>query len=220
MEGGVSLNQNLPIIVGESNPYGADPHYALYPDPPGCAGERLCHRVMGLRRGTYLSSFERVNLVQGPKWNAPVARTAAANIAADCSKTRTIVLLGRKVASAFGYAGWKGIVWRPGTAYAPDLKFVVIPHPSGRNKVWNDRGVVASWRGVLLAALPDVPFGEADQLPTPEELFGPPLPQPSGMHFEVQFECVYCKSEPDYRGTCSCSHAPCVHQVDVNRRSK
>jgi hypothetical protein len=29
-----------PLLVGESNPYGGDPAFALYPSPPGCAGLR------------------------------------------------------------------------------------------------------------------------------------------------------------------------------------
>jgi hypothetical protein len=199
------LNPNLPIIVGESNPYGAGPHYALYPDPPGCAGERLCHRVMGLRRGTYLSSFERVNLLQGPKWSAPLARMAAAEMRGRTN--RVVILLGRRVAEAFGYRG----------AIIPSGEDdVLLPHPSGRNRIWN-REMVMKCRKLLCLALPSLPFGEVDELPLLRDVLGERVP---GAFFKVQFECVYCKSEPDYRGTCSCSHAPCVHQADVNRRSK
>jgi hypothetical protein len=38
------------VLVGESNPYGADPYYALYPAPDGSAGHRLCCLVLGMTR--------------------------------------------------------------------------------------------------------------------------------------------------------------------------
>jgi hypothetical protein len=36
------------LLLGEANPYGGDPRYALYPEPEGSSGWRLCHMVMGL----------------------------------------------------------------------------------------------------------------------------------------------------------------------------
>jgi hypothetical protein len=52
-----------PLLVGEVNPYGGDPYYALYPAPDGCSGHRLCYLILGMRREDYLESFERINLV-------------------------------------------------------------------------------------------------------------------------------------------------------------
>lgn len=69
-----------PLLVGEQNPYQADPRlaqrFALYPDPPRCAGWNLCHKIMGLPEREYLARFDRVNLCAG-KWGVREARETA-----------------------------------------------------------------------------------------------------------------------------------------------
>lgn len=67
-----------PLLVGEQNPYGADPKFALYPYPENSAGGRLCFKVFGLTRHEYLARFDRVNLCSGKwsmsrAWNEPGA---------------------------------------------------------------------------------------------------------------------------------------------------
>lgn len=213
------MNPNLPIIVGESNPYGDDPHYAMYPEPDGCAGWRLCHKVMGLRRGTYMSSFERVNLLQGPKWSAPRARRAANELCERSGGNRIWILLGTKVKEAFAIYGG-----------APQVLFwghqannvVVLPHPSGRCRVWSEPGIVEKCRELLKKALPDIPFGEIDHPPLPKDV--PHLferqPRVPGTFMDLRFTwCTSCVNEPDYRGPCDCEHAPCVHQQPTVTRS-
>jgi hypothetical protein len=150
-----------PLIVGESNPYGGDEYFALYPEPPGCAGDRLCRFVMGLRRATYMQTFERVNLVQG-KWSAPRSRERAAEIIGKGIEGRLFnihILLGRRVAQAFGFPDH----WQP-----PRLRergcvvFLMLPHPSGRNRAWHNPGMVEACREMLCGVLPRVPFGELE----------------------------------------------------------
>ncbi len=104
-----------PLIVGESNPYGADPQFALYPAPDGCSGHRLCCLILGMHRAAYMESFERVNLCAG-KWSAPAAR----NMARELVSSRMIlgrpapkfVLLG-VIASVLGPA----LAWACATAF-------------------------------------------------------------------------------------------------------
>jgi hypothetical protein len=61
------------VLVGESNPYGADPRYALYPLPPQASGGRLA-RILGLSARQYLRAFpHRVNLLTTARWAAPAA---------------------------------------------------------------------------------------------------------------------------------------------------
>jgi hypothetical protein len=64
------------------------------------------------------------------------------------------LLLGRKVASAFG-----GDVL-PFQARGP---LISIPHPSGRCLEWNDPAAVLSVRALLRNACPSIPWGELDQ---------------------------------------------------------
>lgn len=120
-----------PFVVGESNPYGADPGFALYPAPDGCTGERLCRRILRLSRGEYLAQWERRNLLTGDKWSVVRAREAAYTIAKECESGK-IVLLGAKVAAAFG------LPFRPFESVGG--RVLVLPHPSGLSRLWNAPG--------------------------------------------------------------------------------
>lgn len=143
-----------PIIVGETNPFGGDEFFALYPEPDGCTGDRLCRMVMGLRRATYMEAFERANLLRGPRWSAPRARERATAL---CEPKRAVyVLLGRKVSDAFCLYQ----VDIPTRIARQGVNAIVLPHPSGRNRMWNDTAMVERCRALLRSALPDIPFGE------------------------------------------------------------
>lgn len=132
-------------LVGESNPYSADPANALLPYPPGSAGHRLCHDIFGFQESDYLRLFERRNLC-GPVWRTPTARHAAVQIA---SEARHIILLGSRVTEAFGL-DFSGRLWHVGPqrlCSRPSLfgrrkgdarhVVAVLPHPSGRSRLWN-----------------------------------------------------------------------------------
>lgn len=139
------------LLVGEQNPYGPDQRYALFPEPPNCAGWRLCHKVLGIPRRIYMSHYDRVNLCNGP-WRVRDARQAAAAIL-DKPEWRVLVLLGAKVTAAFGRD------FRPFTSlwvqedYGSDQrKMVILPHPSGRNLIWNDPSSYVRAREILAHA--------------------------------------------------------------------
>lgn len=128
-----------PLLVGEQNPYGADPRYALYPAPAWSVGAHLCRGVLGLTAHEYLRAFDRVDLVAG-RWSLPQARLAAAALVHPRR-----VLLGARVCAAHGVpfepfhhvsssAGWWG---------------VVLPHPSGRSRFWNDPRAVERARSAV-----------------------------------------------------------------------
>ena len=136
-----NLNK-LPLIVGESNPYGSDPDYALYPSPDGCAGHRLCCKILGMKRAVYMRCFDRVNLCDGP-WRIKEARRKA-----DTLRGRQLILLGSKVCHAFGmpFCPWEQI----GTVNP----WVVLPHPSGLCRLWNQDRAIERARDVVLNAFP------------------------------------------------------------------
>lgn len=137
------------VLVGELNPYGSPPYFALYDDPPGCAGARL-RRFLGLDRETYLGeSVVRINLCRGD-WSAPRARIAASQISLAYSSV-PIVILGRKVAAAFGKSGV--------LAFSRDGLVVCLPHPSGRCRVWSQPGSIDRARALLREVCPAVPWG-------------------------------------------------------------
>lgn len=132
-----------PLLVGECNPYGPDPEFALYPAPDGSAGHRLATKILGLSRKDYLKRFDRINLCSG-RWSIRAARAEAQRLC-DAGEHETFVLFGSKVASAF----------LPGP-YAPFRihehcagRFVVLPHPSGLSRGWDAPGSFERARALL-----------------------------------------------------------------------
>ena len=157
-----------PLLIGESNPYGADPEFALFPRPQGCAGERLCRMVFGLHEETYFAAFDRVNLLEGGAWLARRARLAARERCDRFPLGQVAVLCGVKVATAFRAAD-PALALIPATAMispgrhqANGWTAIVLPHPSGLCRRWHEPGIIARCREVLREVLLGVPFGEAD----------------------------------------------------------
>jgi hypothetical protein len=151
-------------IVGEVNPYGADPQFALYPDPPQSAGSRMQRLVAALDRRTYICGLARYNLCVG-RWSVPEAREAARQLRED-PLTEVVVLLGRKVAGVF----WAGSPPPPFSAAplvrrldraSPTITAVMLPHPSGLCRVWNEPDAFDRARQLLRAAAPEIPWGNA-----------------------------------------------------------
>lgn len=133
-----------PLLVGEANPYGGDPDYALFPFPENSAGGRLCHKVMGLTRREYLERFDRVNLCPSV-WRTKDARRRSIEIE-ESRHGGVVVLLGAKVTRAFGFE------FEPFTQYVGFLRYVTLPHPSGLSRAWNAPGSYERARAVLRAA--------------------------------------------------------------------
>jgi hypothetical protein len=116
------------LLVGEHNPYDQDPRYALYPLPARSAGGRLCRLVFRMEPKQYLRTFARTNLCRG-RWTNRDAGNRAADIARG--EWRVVVLLGARVCRAFGHD------FRPFTWVAKPAT-VILPHPSGLSRAWND----------------------------------------------------------------------------------
>ena len=125
------MTDDSPVLVGELNPYGVDPRYALYPLPERASGHRLQELVLGIRPRDYIR-LRRFNLCTG-KWSMRDARTRAAGLKEEYAAS-TLVLLGRKVATAFD-CGHLALFAR---SVGVDRSIVVIPHPSGLCRVWNE----------------------------------------------------------------------------------
>ncbi len=129
-----------PLLVGEANPYGADPAFALNPLPEHASGGRLA-RILGLSRGDYLRIFDRRNLCP-TTWSVPVARREAEAIMRVLG--RDVVLLGSKVAQAFG------LRYEPFTTRG---RLHLLPHPSGLSRAWNDPESIPRARALLAGLL-------------------------------------------------------------------
>jgi len=143
------------LLVGELNPISSQPDDALYCEPAGCSGHRLQDFVLALPRLHYLAMW-RTNLCRG-EWRIGPARERAAELVRPESPWRTIVMLGRRVAGAFGEAKLA-----PFTAVGgPDrtATLVSIPHPSGLCRAWNDPLAARRARDLLAKLEPGVPWG-------------------------------------------------------------
>lgn len=139
-----------PLLVGMNNPYGADPRYALFPYPERSAGGRLCREVMQLSANRYLNSFQRVNLCTGA-WSLKAARARATELMATRDPTQSFVLLGEKVCCAFDVPFEPySVQWLDGTEEGGAV--VVLPHPSGLNRMWNEPGAFDRARRILMEA--------------------------------------------------------------------
>jgi hypothetical protein len=142
-------------LIGEQNPYGANPEHALYPLPEHAAGARLA-RVLGLQKTEYLRAFVRKNLLTSDRWSVPDARAAARAILGEQPEQDRLVLLGARVATAFGVAFRDRLCQPPAKLLlgTPDLfqrarMVVVIPHPSGLSREWNTPGIQDRVRDVV-----------------------------------------------------------------------
>lgn len=134
-----------PLILGMNNPLSDDPEFDLYPYPEGSAGHRLWKLLPeGTTRNQYMAAFDRRNLLHARKWDAREARHAAQDLLPELVG-RLVVLLGTEVRSALGLPAVVPLSMHesllrpdasPGTQIM--LRWVALPHPSGRNLWYNN----------------------------------------------------------------------------------
>lgn len=125
-----------PLIIGEAPSKHGDPDKPI----EGKIGNRLAH-AGGITFEDYMACFERVNLLhvrqeysgKGSAFNKAEALEHANKLQKQFVAGRTILLLGKRVAEAFGLNGDYFDVH-----FVNDAHVYVIPHPSGVNRWWND----------------------------------------------------------------------------------
>lgn len=152
------MGEGRVILIGENNPYGSDPEFALYDHPPGCAGHRL-RRVLGLSSDQYLG-LHRVNLCDDD-FSKAQAEKRAFELMDLRMPWNVLVLLGRKVTGAFEKValGGASLVAFGTCAHPSGRALVSLPHPSGRNLVWNQTSARHRAREILRALAPELPWG-------------------------------------------------------------
>lgn len=154
-----------PLLLGEC--YDGE---CLGLDTP--SGGRL-RDIMGVEPDDYLEKFVRRNLCEG-EWVPSTARLTARRVFVNAmfqTGPSKIVLLGRRVADAFmdalvslGVTGLQRMELLSGyrcegAGLEHGVVFVVLPHPNGRSRVWNDAKSVRLVRRLLVEAgvIPVVP---------------------------------------------------------------
>ncbi len=126
-----------PLLIGEAPSKNEDTPQPL----EGRVGSRLAN-LAGLRLDHYMELFERRNLLQvrqdtaakGFEFDEKAAAIEAVTMRNLYFKDgRVIVLLGKRVAKAFGV---KEVYFIQQQYHGPDIR--VMPHPSSVNRFWND----------------------------------------------------------------------------------
>lgn len=124
------------LIIGEAPARTGDPRRPLL----GRSGGRLA-ALCGLELQDYRRAFARANvlerwpgrLAKGDAFDLPAARQRAALLRRRFVGGRLVVLLGRRTARAFGLDSAYFLPQRVACA-----NVVVLPHPSGVNRWWNE----------------------------------------------------------------------------------
>lgn len=157
-----------PILVGIDNPHSNDPRHALAPYPENSSGWRLwmmLHDWCGMSRGEYMKAFDRRNL--NPQKFQKLASTTVLNFACTYAMARIlgslgsgsrVVLIGDEVRRSIPYL--KKQIVHP--QVVEDMRstrgiiFYQIPHPSGRNLIYND----PTMRNLIALLLKDLADGK------------------------------------------------------------
>jgi len=128
------------LLVGEQPAPGGRPELPLWPWPERSAGRRLL-AMSGLSAGDYLARLARVNMARRPvaRWSAKQAEHRAHQLLATLPDGARVVLLGaraRDAVPALARLGWfEPALLRVTRGHAV---IVSVPHPSGRNREYND----------------------------------------------------------------------------------
>ena len=107
----------------------------------GGSGWRLA-KILYTTPDKMRARYSFMNLSRGMEWDRHRATTKASLLRGSlmaCGERAVIVLLGRRVAEAFGY---RREFFTLGEEPIGRLAYVSLPHPSGRSRVWNDEASV------------------------------------------------------------------------------
>jgi hypothetical protein len=154
-------NEGAPSImfVGECNPYGMLPGYALHYLPRTAAGNRL-RKILGLRDATYVNMLVKTNLCVG-RFSVAAAKANAQHLLTD-PFPKILVLLGERVKAAFGLHDCPFFTTSQifPAGHVEGRILIYLPHPSGRCRSWSNENNVALARSMLRKHAPEIPWGE------------------------------------------------------------
>lgn len=139
-----------PLVVGE-----APGTYVEGGDPlTGAIGTRIAN-LIGVTYEEYIERYARVNLfdfeIEG-RWPWFDARHRAQDIKDTLEEGQRVVLLGVRVADAFGMLDTTLYTWRQVPGTVPFVQAIRVPHPSGRNRLLNDETHRERFRAALVGA--------------------------------------------------------------------
>lgn len=148
------------LIIGESPGPNGNAKLPLFPEPHTSAAGRLL-KYADIDPVEWMGKLIRMDLCDGP-WSerrAVAGRTRAVEYILNEAnyydeKPLRVLLLGARVAQAFGCYGPFGSVIHQ-YSEKPNVNITWIPHPSGRNPLYNDRKNQLCARNAVLWAIGD-----------------------------------------------------------------
>jgi len=172
------------LFVGEA-PTISNVGFPLHPDY--CDAGRRLLGYTGWSREEFLRLADRTNLFEHPqeRWGPVSARDAATTMVVDdWARYEHVVLLGRRVADSFREVGsapfFRCAFYGCATsARSRGTRAYVCPHPSGRNRWWNDQNNRRAARRFFNRLATDV--WEPPQQSRPVTV-GPAMPAGGGSH--------------------------------------
>jgi hypothetical protein len=135
-------------LVGECPGEGTRRELPLFPHPKNSAGGRLL-AMSGLSAAEYLGRLYRFNLfvAHQPQWRPWMARERAllahAMFRSQFPEGHRVVLCGQRVGAAFGFTKF----WE--LHVMDDISYVCVPHPSGRNRAYNNPNARVATRAAV-----------------------------------------------------------------------
>ena len=143
------------LVVGHRRPEGVDSDFGAkvvdgQRKVPGSV--RRLEGLLGLRQGCLLRAVDAVNLL-GPhdEDTDPRRRLAAETLRMDVEGRELIILCGRQVHIAFRLGERPTVDEGGETVTVEGVVTVLLPHPSARNRDWNDVERVARVKAALAA---------------------------------------------------------------------
>ena len=136
------------VIIGAANHLSYRDKDALEPYTPSGAGERLwdmVNLVHSVSKRDYVKAFTFVNLVPRGRWDAVKARELGPAMI-DFVGSRHALVLGRDVWKALGFSP---VRWFSRVTLMSS--WTLLPHPSGRNRLYNEE-LMRRRVGKILAA--------------------------------------------------------------------
>lgn len=161
--GGGPLPKPVGMVIGEAPGPNTDARLPLFPLPVNSAAGRLL-KYAEIEPVDWMGKLVRMNMCDGP-WSerrACAGRTRAVAYLLDEAnwvdgKPLRVLLLGKRVARSWACHGPFGYVIMQ-YSEKPNLHVAWIPHPSGRNLLYNDRKNQLRARDAVLWAIGERPL--------------------------------------------------------------
>ena len=149
------------MLVGEAPGPNTDARLPLYPAPTNSAAARLM-KYAEIDPIDWMGKLVRVNMCDGP-WSERRATAGRAKVISYLlnkenfhdGRPLRVLLLGARVAREWGCRGPFGRAVFFNAEEEPNLNVAWIPHPSGRNLLYNDRKNQLRARNAVLWAIGD-----------------------------------------------------------------